>query len=221
MLDRTLTIGTPPRNCILQPICSLQNQNAISLYDLFCNSCTVYKKWDAMSLYHPWPRWCQHCYFYLCWQASKFCYRWLYHLCPRNCWLYWFQSQWEWVQGFSILHVIHHLPLPLAHSTIIMHRMLTVVVLTGILWILTTVDAAITRWYQEAPRLGLYTRNYSLDSGLGTIPFKIVLLCSDTSLPAQLPLLERLLEILFSKRVVLFDFWKHASSHLVSFSTMW
>jgi hypothetical protein len=35
---------------------------------------------------------------------------------------------------------------------------------------------------------------------LGSIPFKIVPLCIDTPIPAPLPLLERVLEILFSKR---------------------
>jgi hypothetical protein len=41
---------------------------------------------------------------------------------------------------------------------------------------------------------------YLLDLSLGSIPFKIVPLCIDTSIPAPLPLLERVLEILFSKR---------------------
>jgi len=40
---------------------------------------------------------------------------------------------------------------------------------------------------------------YLLDLSLGSIPFKIVPLCSDTSIPALLPLLERVLEVLFSK----------------------
>jgi hypothetical protein len=40
---------------------------------------------------------------------------------------------------------------------------------------------------------------YLLDISLGSIPFKIVTLCSDTSIPAPLPLLERVLEVLFSK----------------------
>ena len=40
---------------------------------------------------------------------------------------------------------------------------------------------------------------YLLDLSLGSIPFKIVPLCSDTSIPAPLPLLERVLEVLFSK----------------------
>jgi len=39
-----------------------------------------------------------------------------------------------------------------------------------------------------------------LDLRLGSIPFKIVPLCSDTSIPAPLPLLDRVLEVLFSKR---------------------
>jgi hypothetical protein len=39
-----------------------------------------------------------------------------------------------------------------------------------------------------------------LDLGLGRIPFKIVPWCSDTSIPEPLPLLERVLEVLFSKR---------------------
>jgi hypothetical protein len=39
-----------------------------------------------------------------------------------------------------------------------------------------------------------------LDLRLGSIFFKIVPLCSDTSIPAPLPLLERVLEVLFSKR---------------------
>jgi hypothetical protein len=41
---------------------------------------------------------------------------------------------------------------------------------------------------------------YLLDLSLGSIPLKIVPLCSDTSIPAPLPLLERVLEVLFSKR---------------------
>jgi hypothetical protein len=53
--------------------------------------------------------------------------------------------------------------------------------------------------YQKVPRLDLQTRVYLLDLSLGSIPFKIVPLCSDTSIPALLPLLERMLEVLFSK----------------------
>jgi len=34
---------------------------------------------------------------------------------------------------------------------------------------------------------------YLLDLSLGSVPFKLVPLCSDTSIPAQLPLLERVL----------------------------
>jgi hypothetical protein len=41
---------------------------------------------------------------------------------------------------------------------------------------------------------------YLLDLCLGSIPFKIVPLSSDTSIPAPLPLLERVLEVLFSQR---------------------
>jgi hypothetical protein len=41
---------------------------------------------------------------------------------------------------------------------------------------------------------------YLLDLSLGTIPFIIVHLCSDTSMPGPLPLLERVLEVLFSQR---------------------
>jgi hypothetical protein len=41
---------------------------------------------------------------------------------------------------------------------------------------------------------------YLLDLGLGSIPFQIVPLCSDTPIPAPLPLLERVLEVLFLKR---------------------
>jgi hypothetical protein len=41
---------------------------------------------------------------------------------------------------------------------------------------------------------------YLLDISLGSIPFKIAPLCSDTSIPVLLPLLERALEVLFSKR---------------------
>jgi hypothetical protein len=41
---------------------------------------------------------------------------------------------------------------------------------------------------------------YLLDLSLGSIPFKIVPLCIDTPIPAPLPLLERVLEVLFSKR---------------------
>jgi hypothetical protein len=39
-----------------------------------------------------------------------------------------------------------------------------------------------------------------LDLSYGSIHFKIVPLRSDTSIPAPLPLLERVLEVLFSKR---------------------
>jgi hypothetical protein len=42
---------------------------------------------------------------------------------------------------------------------------------------------------------------YLLDLSLGSIPFKIVHLCIDTSIPAPLPLPERVLEVLFSKRI--------------------
>jgi hypothetical protein len=41
---------------------------------------------------------------------------------------------------------------------------------------------------------------YLLDLSFGSIPLKIVPLCSDTSIPALLPLLERVLEVLVSKR---------------------
>jgi hypothetical protein len=41
---------------------------------------------------------------------------------------------------------------------------------------------------------------YLLDLSLVSIPFKIVPLCSDTLIPAPSPLLERVLEVLFSKR---------------------
>jgi len=57
-----------------------------------------------------------------------------------------------------------------------------------------------TRVYQKVPRLDLQTRMYLLDLSLGSMPFKIVPLCSDTSIPGPLPLLERVLEVLFSKR---------------------
>jgi hypothetical protein len=40
---------------------------------------------------------------------------------------------------------------------------------------------------------------YVPDLSLGSIPFKIVPLCSDTPIPAPLPLLGRVLEVLFSK----------------------
>jgi len=40
---------------------------------------------------------------------------------------------------------------------------------------------------------------YLLDLSLGSIPFKIVPLCNDTLIPAPLPLLECVLEVLFSK----------------------
>jgi hypothetical protein len=40
---------------------------------------------------------------------------------------------------------------------------------------------------------------YLLDLSLGSIPLKIVFLCSGTSIPAPLPLLERVLEVLFLK----------------------
>ena len=54
--------------------------------------------------------------------------------------------------------------------------------------------------YQKVPRLDPYTRVYLLDLSLGSIPFKIVPLCNDTSILAPFPLLERVLEVLFSKR---------------------
>jgi len=41
---------------------------------------------------------------------------------------------------------------------------------------------------------------YLRDLSLGSIPIKIVPLWSDTPIPAPLPLLERVLEVLFSKR---------------------
>jgi hypothetical protein len=41
---------------------------------------------------------------------------------------------------------------------------------------------------------------YLLDLSLGSIPFKIVPLCINTPIPAPLPLLEHVLEVLFSKR---------------------
>jgi hypothetical protein len=41
---------------------------------------------------------------------------------------------------------------------------------------------------------------YLLDLRLGSIPFKTFPLCIDTSIPAPLPLLECVLEVLFSKR---------------------
>ena len=53
-----------------------------------------------------------------------------------------------------------------------------------------------TRVYQKVPRLDLQTRMYLLDLSLGSIPLKVVPLCSDTLIPAPLPLLE----VLFSKR---------------------
>jgi len=40
---------------------------------------------------------------------------------------------------------------------------------------------------------------YLLDLSLGSIPYKIFPLCSDTSITAPLSLLERVLEALFSK----------------------
>jgi hypothetical protein len=42
---------------------------------------------------------------------------------------------------------------------------------------------------------------YLLDLNLGSISFKLVPLCSDTSIPAPLLLLERVLQVLFSKRI--------------------
>jgi hypothetical protein len=41
---------------------------------------------------------------------------------------------------------------------------------------------------------------YLHDLSLGSIHFKIAPLCSDTSIPGPWPLLERVLEVLFSKR---------------------
>jgi len=41
---------------------------------------------------------------------------------------------------------------------------------------------------------------YLLDLILGSIPFKIVPMCNNTSIPVPLPLLERVLEVLFLKR---------------------
>ena len=46
----------------------------------------------------------------------------------------------------------------------------------------------------EIYKIGLYTRKYTLDSSLGTIPFKIVPLCSNTVFPVLLPLLEHVLQ---------------------------
>jgi hypothetical protein len=40
---------------------------------------------------------------------------------------------------------------------------------------------------------------YELDLSLSSVPFKIVPWCSDTPIPAPLPLLERMLEVLVSK----------------------
>jgi hypothetical protein len=40
---------------------------------------------------------------------------------------------------------------------------------------------------------------YLLDLSLGSIPFRIVPLCSNTLIPAPLPLLECVLEVLFSE----------------------
>jgi hypothetical protein len=40
---------------------------------------------------------------------------------------------------------------------------------------------------------------YVPDLSLGSVAFKIAPLCSDTPIPAPLPLLERVLEVLFSK----------------------
>jgi hypothetical protein len=53
--------------------------------------------------------------------------------------------------------------------------------------------------YQTVPRLDLQTRMYLLDLVLGSIPFKIVPLCSDTPIPAPFPLMECVLEILVSR----------------------
>jgi hypothetical protein len=44
---------------------------------------------------------------------------------------------------------------------------------------------------------------YLLDLSLGSIPFKIVPFCSDTLIPVPLPLLERVLEVLFLKHTKL------------------
>jgi hypothetical protein len=41
---------------------------------------------------------------------------------------------------------------------------------------------------------------YLFDLSLGSIPFRTVPLCIDTPFPAPLPLLEPVLEVLFSKR---------------------
>ena len=62
-----------------------------------------------------------------------------------------------------------------------------------------------TRWYQKVPRLGLYTRMYSLDSRLGTIPLGNGSAPTHPPppppTPAPLSLLERVLEVLLSQRV--------------------
>jgi hypothetical protein len=42
---------------------------------------------------------------------------------------------------------------------------------------------------------------YLLDLSLGSITFKIIPLCSDTLIPAPLPLLEHVVEVLVSKRI--------------------
>jgi hypothetical protein len=58
---------------------------------------------------------------------------------------------------------------------------------------------------------------YLLDLNLGSIPFKIVPLCSDTSIPAPLPLLE----ILFSKRTKYILRFPLHLLHSVKAATLW
>jgi hypothetical protein len=49
---------------------------------------------------------------------------------------------------------------------------------------------------------------YVPDLSLGSVSFKIVPLCSDTPIPAPSPLLERVLEVLVSKRTKgILRFW--------------
>jgi hypothetical protein len=92
--------------------------------------------------------------------------------------------------GGGMLHRIGHLD-NLQYQHILQNAMLPSV---------RMLNLYCTRVYQTVPRLDLWARMYLLDLSLGSMAFNIVPLCSDTSIPASLPLLELVMDILFSKR---------------------
>jgi hypothetical protein len=53
---------------------------------------------------------------------------------------------------------------------------------------------------KKFPDFSIQTRMYETDLSLGSVPFKLVPLCSDTLIQAPLPLLEHVLEVLNLKR---------------------